>query len=113
MKRTLAVAAFALAISASLFALVGAQVTCATAGTATRLAQVSTKCTAYNVYALPANSGYIYVGGSNVSSSVYAIRLSAGDNYAWSAAGNTYPYDLFTIYFTSSVNGEGVAYGCQ
>jgi hypothetical protein len=111
--KSFAALVLALVFAISLLALTGAQVACPTAGTVTRVTATPLRCIAYNIFALPGNTGSIYVGGPAVSSTSYAIRLSAGDNYAWTPAGSTSVYDLSVIYFTSSINGEGISYGCQ
>ena len=56
------------------------------------------------IVAQSANTGYIYVGNSNVSSTVYVQRLSAGESMVLSVN------DSSQIYIDSSVSGEGTVY---
>ena len=63
------------------------------AGTATRSILVTAK---------DANTGYVYVGGSAVSSASYGKRLTAGQSIPIAVA------NLNLVYIDVSVSGEGV-----
>lgn len=58
-----------------------------------------------HVVAKPANTGYVYLGDANVSSSLYMKRLSAGDELGMAID------DLAKVYIDVSVNAEGVTFG--
>lgn len=83
-------------------ALIGVVDTVAAAGTAEVLADHA--CQEVTIIALDTNTGYIYVGGSDVSSAVYGVKLAAKDSITL-AVSNTN-----LIYIDSSVNGEGISY---
>lgn len=77
------------------------QKTVTTAGSRTQLtAAVSNSVT---IKALVGNSGTIYVGGSNVSSS-NGFALAAGDTVSFDVS------NVGLVYIDSSVNGEGISY---
>jgi len=85
-----------------------------TAGTAVALTGSDIRVANATIQAEPDNTGYIYVGGSTVSSSSCAAVLSAGesielsiDDYGSGATG----WDLASLYIDSSVNGDGVFVG--
>lgn len=87
-----------------------------TAGTRTQVVS-DTDIKPSSVYfeALASNTGYIYVGISTVSSTVYIARLSAGQGFSLSAdgAGGLYKaggqgIQLSGLYVDSSVSGEKV-----
>jgi hypothetical protein len=66
------------------------------------------------ITALSSNTGVVYVGGSNVSSSVYGKELKAGesvdiyvDHEAWKTGESI---NLSKIFLDVSVSGEGVSY---
>lgn len=82
--------------------------TVTTAGTRVALAASSTPAVYAFIQADCANTGYIYVGGSSVSSS-NAPRISACGSVTLPLVieGRMF-YDLADIYIDSSVNGEGV-----
>lgn len=73
-----------------------------TAGTAVQLPNVP--CRKVMIIAKRANTGYIYVGGSNVTSSVYGAELGAKDSMVIEVS------NANLLYLNSSVNGEGVSY---
>lgn len=79
----------------------GAQTT--NAATAVVLAS-DTPCREVLVTAKPANTGYVYVGGSAVSGTSYGKRLSAGESLAVSVN------NLSKVYIDVSVSTEGVDY---
>jgi hypothetical protein len=82
--------------------IIGAIVTITTNGTATQLPSATTR--EVTVIALDTNTGYIYLGGSNVSSTNYGAKLSAKDSITLRVS------NANLIYITSSVDGEGVSY---
>ena len=61
-------------------------------------------CREITVIAKRGNTGSIYVGGNDVSASVYGVELQARDSFTL-AVSNTN-----LIYIDSSVNGEGISY---
>ncbi|MCP4161769.1 MAG: hypothetical protein GY760_16980 [Deltaproteobacteria bacterium] len=75
----------------------------ATAGTAEPIVGVSTPSKAIVITALEANSGYIYVGGSTVTSSNGYILPSGG------SIGEIIS-DLQYMYIVSEKDGDGVCY---
>ena len=82
----------------------GAVVNNVAAGTEIPIVAAGYACREAVVTAKAANTGYIYIGGSDVSSTVYGVRLSAGDSV-------TIPIsNLNLIYFDASVSGEGISY---
>lgn len=83
-------------------ALTGAIKNVTTAGT--RVALGSAACREVTIIAKRLNAGYIYVGGSDVSSTVYGAELAAKDSITL-AVSNTN-----LIYIDASVAGEGVSY---
>ncbi len=56
------------------------------------------------IVAQAANTGYVYVGNSNVSSTVYIQRLSSGESAVLSVT------DSSEIYIDTSVDAEGIVY---
>lgn len=89
--------------------------TVTTAGTEIQ-ATATTTILPSSVYfeALGTNTGYIYIGLSTVSSTVYIARLSAGQSFTLTSdalsqqrSGGT-GIQLSAIYIDSSVNGEKV-----
>jgi len=86
--------------------IISGQKTVTTAGTEVALGSQVINC-ALMVKALPANTGYIYLGkiaDGTVSSST-GLALSAGDVVVFDWVGN-----LSNIMIDSSVNGEGVSW---
>lgn len=73
-----------------------------TAGTRVQLPDYA--CREVTIVSKRANTGYIYVGGSDVSSTVYGAELAAKDSITL-AVNNTN-----LIYIDSSVSGEGISY---
>lgn len=85
-------------------AIKGAVVNNVAAGTELQIVAAGYTCREVMITALGANTGYIYIGGSDVSSTVYGARLSAGDSV-------TIPIsNLNLVYFDASVSGEGISY---
>lgn len=85
--------------------------TVTTAGTRVQFTTGSDLVTSVYVEALGSNTGYIYVGLSTVSSTVYISRLAAGegvtiavDSVSKHTAGSM--FSLSSIWLDSSVNGE-------
>jgi hypothetical protein len=76
--------------------------TVATAGTAAQLP--NTPCRRVIIIALRANTGYIYVGGSGVTSVSYGVELAARDSIELNIS------NANLLYINSSVSGEGVSY---
>ncbi|MDD4775434.1 MAG: hypothetical protein PHG75_02900, partial [Syntrophomonas sp.] len=83
-------------------ALKGATATVTTAGTEVQLPNYA--CREVTIIAKRANTGYIYIGGSDVSSTVYGAELAAKESITL-AVNNTN-----LVYIDSSVNGEGISY---
>lgn len=83
-------------------ALKGAVQNVTTAGTRVQLPNYA--CREVTIVAKKGNTGSIFVGGSDVSSTVFGAELSAKDSVTL-AVSNT---DL--IYIDASVNGEGISY---
>lgn len=77
-------------------------ITVPTAGTAVQLPSIP--CRKIMLIGLRANTGYIYVGGSNVTSSVYGVDLGARDSMTIEIS------NANLLYINSTVNGEGVSY---
>lgn len=73
-----------------------------TAGTAVQLPNIP--CRKVMIIAKRANTGYIYIGGSNVTSTVYGADLGARDSMVIEVS------NANLLYINSSVNGEGVSY---
>jgi hypothetical protein len=73
-----------------------------TAGTAIQLP--SGACRKVMIIAKRTNTGYIYVGGSNVTSSVYGAELGAKDSLVIEVS------NANLLYLNASVSGEGVSY---
>lgn len=82
--------------------LVGAIQNVTTAGTRVQLP--NTPCYEVTIIAKRGNTGYIYVGGTNVSSSVYGVELAAKESYTFMVS------NANLIYIDASVSGEGVSY---
>ena len=73
-----------------------------TAGTRVQLSSVA--CREITIIAKRANTGYIYVGGVTVSSTVYGAELEAKDSITIPVS------NADEIYIDSSVSGEGISY---
>lgn len=80
----------------------GALATVTTAGTRIQLPAYA--CHEVTVIAKRGNTGYVYVGGSDVSSTVYGIDLKARDSFTFQV-GNTN-----MLYMDADVSGEGLSY---
>ncbi|MFE7082565.1 hypothetical protein [Priestia megaterium] len=73
-----------------------------TAGTKAQLDDIP--CREVTVIAKKGNTGSIYVGGSDVSSTVFGVELKANEAF-------TFPVNNANlIYINASVSGEGVSY---
>lgn len=83
-------------------AIKGALAVVTTAGTRVQLPTYD--CREVTIIAKDANTGFIYVGGSDVASTVYGVKMAAKDSITI-AVNNTN-----LIYIDSSVNGEGISY---
>jgi len=93
-----------------------AQVTLTTAGTSQRLVAAPNLVLTTTISASPSNSGYIYVGDSNVSSTRYAARLAAGEFVVIdgpSAEGGSDSFDLYDIYIDGSASSDKVMVAYQ
>lgn len=95
---------------------VNASKTVTTAGTRVQI-ETDTDIRPSSIYfeALGTNTGYIYIGLSTVSSTVYIARLAAGASYVISSDGilagghlGASGLQLSAFYADSSVNGEKV-----
>jgi hypothetical protein len=95
---------------------VNASLTNTTAGTRTQVvSDTDIKPTSVYFEALASNTGFIYVGLSTVSSTVYIVRLSAGQGFSLQADGiggrgrlGGIGIQLSNLYIDSSVSGEKV-----
>lgn len=83
-------------------ALKGAVQNVTTAGT--RVQFPSYACREVTVIAKKGNTGNIYVGGSDVSATVYGVTLAANESFTFSIANTN------LIYIDAAVSGEGVSY---
>ncbi len=83
-------------------ALKGATATVTTAGTEVQLPNYL--CREVTIIAKRTNTGYIYIGGSDVSSTVYGAELAAKDSITLAVS------NLNLVYFDASVSGEGISY---
>jgi hypothetical protein len=70
----------------------------------TRVQLPAYACREVTIIAKRGNTGYIYVGGNDVSSTVYGAELASKDSVTI-AVSNTN-----LIYIDASVSGEGVSY---
>lgn len=77
--------------------------TVTTAGEAVQL-NSNLACREVLIIALRTNTGFIYIGGSTVSSSSYGAELEAKDSITLQVS------NLNLIYIDSSVSSEGVSY---
>jgi hypothetical protein len=73
-----------------------------TAGTKLQLANIS--CREVTVIARKGNTGSIYVGGNDVSSTLFGVELEANESFTFSVS------NANLIYIDSSVSGEGISY---
>lgn len=70
----------------------------------TRVQLPSHTCLEVLIVAQAANTGYVYIGNSNVSSTVHIQRLSSGEALVLSVV------DSSEIYIDTSVSGEGILF---
>jgi len=61
-------------------------------------------CREVTVIALRTNTGYIYAGGSDVSSVVYGVELGARDSMTFAVS------NANQVWIDASVSGEGISY---
>jgi len=80
----------------------GAVVNVTTAGSRVQLPDID--CREVTVIAKRTNTGSIYVGGVNVSSSIYGAELRPRDSITLSLS------NANMIYIDAAVNGEGISY---
>lgn len=80
----------------------GAKQSVTTAGTKIQLPSYS--CTKVTIVALKDNTGSIFIGGSDVTQSVFGAELEAKDAVTIEVSNTN------LIYLTSSVSGEGISY---
>jgi hypothetical protein len=73
-----------------------------TAGIKLQLANIS--CREVTVIARKGNTGSIYVGGNDVSSTLFGVELEANESFTFSVS------NANLIYIDSSVSGEGISY---
>ena len=73
-----------------------------TAGTRVQLPNIA--CREVTIIAKRTNTGYIYVGGSDVSPTVYGIELATKDRFTYKVV------NANQIYIDASVSGEGISY---
>lgn len=89
-----------------------ATVIATTAGTAVRVNAAVTSVTSVYLETLAANVGTIYVGLSNVSSSLYMCALSASKGFNLSAGGNFGGFgseiDLSSLWVVGSNSGDKI-----
>jgi len=89
-------------IIGSLANLEGALADVTTAGTRVQLPNIP--CREVTVIAKDTNTGVIYVGGSDVASTKYGVKLKADGSFTFPVA------NVNQIYIDASVSGEGVSY---
>lgn len=73
-----------------------------TAGTRVQLPNYP--CREVTLIGLRNNTGYVYVGGTDVSGTVFGVELGARDSYTFKVSNTS------LLYIDSSVSGEGVSY---
>lgn len=61
-------------------------------------------CREITIIARRTNTGSIFIGGNNVSSSVYGVELQARDSFTFNVS------NANLIYIDASVSGEGISY---
>jgi|WetSurMetagenome_2_1015567.scaffolds.fasta_scaffold25395_2 hypothetical protein len=86
----------------------GGVVTCPTSG-AKRLATTSTKATWWLAQALSTNTGSIYFGGSNVTTST-GVYVTKGDSLSAPPHGNAAVYDLNQVWFACTANTDSLTF---
>jgi len=89
-------------INGSLANVKGAVVNVTTAGSRVQLPNIP--CNVVTITAKRENTGYIYIGGSDVSSTVYGDDLASKESFTLQIA------NLNQLYIDSSVSGEGISY---
>lgn len=82
--------------------LVGKLKNVTTAGTKVQLDNID--CREVTVIARKGNTGSIYIGGSDVTSSNFGVELHANESFTFAVD------NASIIYINASVNGEGVSY---
>ena len=82
--------------------LLGAVLNVTTAGNRVQLPNFP--CRLVTVIAKDTNTGSIYAGGGNVSSSVFGVKLKADASYDFEVS------NANLIWIDASVNGEGISY---
>lgn len=83
------------------------------AGTAQQLTSTLTKAEVVNITAKVGNTGNIYIGDSNVSSTRYFAYLDAGESVSIEAqaAGYSGTFDLSEIYIDGDTTNDDVLVG--
>jgi len=89
-------------IVGSLANIKGAVVNVTTAGESVQLPNVP--CSIVTVTALRDNTGFIYIGGADVSSTVFGDDLASKESFTFQIA------NLNQLYIDASVSGEGISY---
>lgn len=74
----------------------------ATAGIVVQMPEFS--CKEVTIIAKKANTGSIYVGGSDVSATVYGVELKANESFTFKVSNTN------LLYLAATVSGEGVSY---
>lgn len=88
-----------------------AELTIPTAGTAVQASATPTQAAAISFEADKDNTGYIYIGLSDVSSDKYIAALKRGEQLEFEASiisGNTENYILSDYYIDTETNGNTV-----
>ncbi|GGF88411.1 hypothetical protein [Paenibacillus abyssi] len=70
----------------------------------TRVQLPNYPCREVTIIAKRLNTGSIFVGGADVSPTVYGVELLSNDSYTFAVS------NLNMIYIDSSVSGEGISY---
>jgi hypothetical protein len=83
-------------------------ITVTTAGTQIQVTSTPIYVESVYIEALGTNTGFIYVGDENVSSTAYAARLAAGEGFSLNVQKGKADdrINLDNIWIDSSVNGE-------
>jgi hypothetical protein len=82
-----------------------------TAGTREALVSSPTLVINFCIQAKAGNTGVVYIGTSEVSSSAYAVRLTAGNSYSVEMpviGGHAMEVDLSELYLDVGTSGDGV-----
>jgi hypothetical protein len=72
--------------------------------TGTRQALANIPCREVTVIAKKNNTGSIFIGGSDVSKTVYGVELAANESFTFAVV------NANLLYIDASVSGEGVSY---